>query len=87
MSGKPLDDPNKTRDQETAEKKQAFLAYFGAWPVKKAAAEAINRSSDTIDIWLKDDPQFSEAFLGARAEWAKRKLSRLDPSNLLPNMY
>jgi hypothetical protein len=87
MAGKPLDDPNKTRDQETAEKKRAFLAYFRAWPVKKAAAEAVNRSSDTIDIWLRDDPEFSEAFLSARAEWAKKQSRRLDPANLLTNMY
>jgi hypothetical protein len=87
MPGKPLDDPNKTRDQETAEKKRAFLAYFRAWPVKKAAAEAVNRTSDTIDIWLRDDPEFSEAFLGARAEWAKKQAFRLKPDNLLANMY
>jgi hypothetical protein len=87
MPGKPLDDPQKTRDQETAEKKRAFLAYFKAWPVKKAAAEAVNRSSDTIDIWLRDDPEFSEAFLRARAYWARRKSKQLDPSNLLVNMY
>jgi hypothetical protein len=87
MPSKPLDDPRKSRDQETADKKVAFLAYFRAWPVKKAAAEAVNRSSDTIDIWLKNDPDFSEAFLSARAEWAKKKSSRMDPSNLLINMY
>jgi hypothetical protein len=87
MPGKPLDDPNKTRDQETAEKKQAFLAYFRAWPVKKAAAEAVNRSPDSIDHWLRDDPEFAEAFLSARAEWAKKQSRRLDPANLLTNMY
>lgn len=87
MAGKSKDNQNKTQQEEIAEKKSAFLAYFRAWPVKKAAAEAVNRSSDTIDIWLKDDPEFSEAFLSARAEWAKKKSIRLDPSNLLTNMY
>ena len=87
MPGKALENPNKTQQQEIAEKKQAFLAYFRNWPVKKAAAEAVNRSSDTIDIWLKDDPEFSESFLSARAEWARKKSTRLDPSNLLTNMY
>jgi hypothetical protein len=87
MPSKPLDDPNKSRDQETADKKKAFLAYFRSWPVKKAAAEAVNRSSDTVDHWIKDDPEFAEAFLSARAEWAKKKSSRMDPTNLIVNMY
>jgi len=50
MPGKALYDPNKTRDQETADKNKAFLAYFRTWSVKKGAAEAVNRPSDTIDI-------------------------------------
>jgi ferric-dicitrate binding protein FerR (iron transport regulator) len=87
MPGKPLDDPNKTRDQETADKKKAFLAYFRAWPVKKAAAEAVNRSPDAIDHWLRDDPKFAEAYLSARAEWAQKQSIKLDPTNLLTNMY
>lgn len=87
MPGKAKEDPTKTQQQEIAEKKQAFLAYFRNWPVKKAAAEAVNRSSDAIDIWKKEDKEFSEAFLSARAEWAKKKSSRLDPANLLTNMY
>jgi hypothetical protein len=87
MPGKSKEDPKKSQQQEIAEKKHTFLAYFRAWPVKKAAAEAVNRSSDTIDIWLKDDPEFSEAFLSARAEWAQKQSRRLDPANLLTNMY
>jgi hypothetical protein len=87
MPGKSKENPKKSQQQEIAEKKHAFLAYFRAWPVKKAAAEAVNRSSDTIDIWLKDDPEFSEAFLSARAEWAQKQSRRLDPANLLTNMY
>ncbi len=87
MPGKSLEDKTKSQKQEIAEKKKAFLAYFGAWPVKKAAAEAVNRSVDTIDIWLKDDADFSEKYLSARAEWAKRKSGRLSPDHLLANMY
>ena len=87
MPGKAKEDPTKTQQQEIAEKKQAFLAYFRNWPVKKAAAEAVNRSSDSIDNWIHDDPDFAEAFLSARAEWAKKQSRRLDPANLLTNMY
>ncbi len=87
MPGKAKDDPTKTQQQEIADKKHAFLAYFHAWPVKKAAAEAVNRSSDTIDIWLKDDQEFSEAYNSARAEWALKQSRRLKPENLLANMY
>ena len=86
MPGKANEDPNKTRQQEIAEKKQAFLAYFARWPVKKAATEAVNRSPDTIDVWLKDDEEFSEAFLSARSEWAMKQSRRLDPANLLTNL-
>jgi hypothetical protein len=39
VPGTPLDDSNKARDQETAERKKAFLAYFRASPIEKAAAE------------------------------------------------
>ena len=87
MPGKAKEDPSKTQQEEIAEKKHAFLAYFRAWPVKKAAAEAVNRSSDTIDIWLKDDQEFSEAYNSARAEWALKQSRRLKPENLLTNMY
>ena len=87
MPGKAKEDPTKTQQQEIAEKKQAFLAYFRNRPVKKAAAEAVNRSSDSIDNWIHDDPEFAEAFLSARAEWAKKQSRRLDPANLLTNMY
>jgi hypothetical protein len=87
MPGKSKEDPKKTQQEEIAEKKHAFLAYFRNWPVKKAAAEAVNRSPDTIDIWIREDPEFSEAFLSARAEWATKQSRRLDPSNLLTNMY
>ena len=87
MPGKAKEDPTKTQQQEITDKKHAFLAYFRAWPVKKAAAEAVNRSSDTIDIWLKDDQEFSEAYNSARAEWALKQSLRLKPENLLANMY
>jgi len=87
MPGKAKEDPTKTQQQEIADKKHAFLAYFRAWPVKKAAAEAVNRSSDTIDIWLKDDQEFSEAYNSARAEWALKQSRRLKPENLSANMY
>jgi hypothetical protein len=87
MPGKSKEDSNKTQQQEIADKKHAFLAYFRAWPVKKAAAEAVNRSPDAIDHWINDDPEFAEAFLSARSAWSMKQSRRLDPSNLLTNMY
>jgi hypothetical protein len=87
MSGKAKEDPTKTQQQEISEKKQAFLAYFARWPVKKAAAEAVNRSPDAIDTWIREDPDFAEAFLSARSAWSMKQSRRLDPSNLLTNMY
>lgn len=87
MPGKAKEDPKKTQQEEIAVKKAAFLIYFGNWPVKKAAAEAVNRSVDAVDEWIKIDPKFAEAFLGARAEWSMKQSRKLKPDNLLANIY
>lgn len=46
MPGKAKDDPTKTQQQEIADKKRAFLSYFRAWPVKKAAGKAERTDAD-----------------------------------------
>lgn len=87
MAGKPKLDLNKTQAEEIAQKKAAFLVYYRQWPVKKAAAEAVDRSTDTIEVWIKDDPEFSAAYNSARAEWSLKQSRKLKPDNLLANLY
>ncbi len=64
-----------------------YLQFFSEFPVQKAAADFIGRSPDTIQIWQKEDANFSAAVSRAKAEWAKRASRRVRPDNLLANLY
>lgn len=54
--------------------KQDYVAYFEDVPVQKYAAMAIGRDEDTIIRWRKDDPDFAEAVLKAKAEFIRKKV-------------
>lgn len=55
-----------------ADLKVKFLEYYSGLPVQKLAADFINRSADTIQIWMKDDIEFSAQVNRAKAEWAQK---------------
>jgi len=86
MPGKAKQDPKKSQQQEIAEKKESFLEYYEDLPIKQAAADHINRSLDTISKWETSDPEFAEAVLRAKADYA-RKHGKKRPDNLLPKLY
>lgn len=73
MAGKPKLDPKKTQQEEIAELKEDYLSYFAALPVQKLAADFIGRSPDTIQDWMKADPEFSARCSRAKAAWAQKK--------------
>lgn len=54
--------------------KQEYVKYFEDVPVQKYAAMAIGRDEDTIIRWRKDDPDFAEAVLKAKAEFIRKKV-------------
>ena len=52
-----------------------FLEYYKDLPVQKLAAESVGRNEDSILRWKKEDTDFADQMLNARAEWAM-KLSK-----------
>ena len=86
MAGRPKEDPTKTQQQEIADKKADFLAYYEALPIKKAGADFIGRTLDTINDWEAKDPHFADQVLKAKAEYA-RKHGKGRPDHLLPKLY
>lgn len=54
------------------ELKDKFLEYFRNLPVLKLAGGWIGKSDDTITIWKRDDPWFSEQIDIAKSEWAQK---------------
>ncbi len=41
--------------------------------MQKLAADVIGRSPDTIQDWMKSDPEFAAQCSRAKAEWAQKK--------------
>jgi hypothetical protein len=87
MPGKPNENPDLTRLEEVAIKKEEYLQFFSRFPVQGAAADFIGRSPDTIQLWQKDDPDFAAAVSRAKAEWASKNIKSTKPDNLLAHLY
>ena len=85
MAGKPTT-PGMTQQEEISLLKDKFLSYYQELPIKKAGADFIGRSLDTINNWEKEDPDFADRVLKAKAEYA-RKHGKGRPDNLLPKLY
>lgn len=86
MPGRAKANPKLTQKEEIALLKEDFLSYYRELPIKKAGADFIGRSIDTINNWEKDDPDFAERVIRAKAEYA-RKHGKGRPDNLLPKLY
>ena len=69
MPGRAKSNPKLTQKQEIALLKEDFLSYYRELPIKKAGADFIDRSIDSINNWERDDPQFAERVIGAKAEF------------------
>jgi hypothetical protein len=62
---------------EPVELKKKFLVYFRKLPVHNLAGNSIGRSDDTISIWKKKDPAFSELISRAESDWAMDNVLRI----------
>lgn len=58
--------------EDIAELKKQYVKYFEDVPVQRYAAMYIGRNDDTIVLWKKNDPEFSEAVNQARANWVRK---------------
>lgn len=63
--------------------KAKFLEYFRKLPNQKLAAGFIGRDEDTICLWKKDDPAFSDAVAKAKSDWAMEKSGRVKSAEWL----
>jgi hypothetical protein len=57
--------------------KAEYIDYFRDVPVQKYAAMAIARDEDTIVLWKKNDPEFSDKVKMARAAWVRKKAGKV----------
>jgi hypothetical protein len=64
-------------DIEREEKKERFIAYFRDVPVQKYGAMYIGVTEQTIINWLKEDVVFFNRVQEARADWVKKKASKV----------
>lgn len=59
-------------DARIAEQKVKAVEYYEAMPVYKYAAAFAGVSDDTLQIWRKNDPEFSADLQKAKAEFFRR---------------
>jgi len=64
-------------DLEREEKKEKFISYFRDVPVQKYGAMYIGVTEQTIINWLKEDETFFNRVQEARADWVKKKASKV----------
>lgn len=64
---------SKQSKTDIAELKERYIKYFEDVPVQRYAAMYIGRNEDTIVLWKKNDPEFSEAVNQARANWVRKQ--------------
>lgn len=76
--------------ERMAEQKAKAIEYYEAMPVYKYAAAFAGVSEDTLQVWRKDDIQFSDDLQKAKAEFIRKHgkkakseflLERLDKEN------
>jgi len=67
--------------------KDEYIRFFEQLPSQRAGADFIGRSVDTIQAWQRDDPEFKESVLRAKARWALKNSKRVRPDNVLANLY
>jgi len=64
-------------NSEREEKKEKFVAYFRDVPVQKYGAMYIGVTEQTIINWLNEDVVFFNRVQEARADWVKKKASKV----------
>lgn len=67
----------KQTAEDIAELKDKFVVYFKDVPVQKYAAMYIGRTEQTIINWLKDDQEFFNRVQEAKADWVKKKVTKV----------
>jgi hypothetical protein len=65
----------RKNDAKTIAKlKRKFLKYYSELPIQKYARQWIGRDDDTISLWKKLDPKFSEDIERANSEWTLKNV-------------
>jgi hypothetical protein len=54
--------------------KREYIKYYVDLPVQRYAAMAIARDEDTIIRWRREDQEFADSILRAKAEWIRKKV-------------
>ena len=87
MPGNPLDDPNKTRHQETAEKKAACIEVYATLGVKKAAAASVGRTLKRINEWEAEDEEFRLAMSRAEYRFLDKNKHKVKLDNVFAHLF
>jgi hypothetical protein len=87
MPGKPKDNPNKTREQETAEKKRQCVEVYATLGVKKAAAASVGRELKTINEWEAADEDFRLEMLRAESRFLEKNRHKVKLDNVFAHLF
>src|SRR5687768_11602301 len=87
MPGKAKDDPNKTQQQEIADKKLQCIEVYAALGVKKAAAAAVGRTLKRVNEWEAEDEEFRMAMLGAEYRFLEKNKHKVKLDNVFAHLF
>lgn len=65
--------------KEQDQRKEMVIEYFEQVPIQKYAAEYAGVHEDTVTNWKKEDSDFSDRLLQARARFLRKKLKKAKP--------
>lgn len=64
----------ETEQERIAKLKKLFLEYYKDLPIQNLACGYIGRTEDTISIWKREDPEFSDLVTKAKSDWVMRNV-------------
>lgn len=77
----------ETDKEEIARLKEEYIAFYKELPMQKYAAKAIMRSVDTVQLWAREDPDFSAKVELAKAEYVRSTVKRTKPEFRLERLH
>lgn len=77
----------KTGEVKFADLKEKYLAYYSKLPIKRYAAAHIGKDEDTTLIWEKEDSEFSERIVRAKADYLMSKAKNLRSEFIIPLLF
>jgi len=76
-----------TQKEEIAMLKEQVVAYYSKLPILKYAAMSVARNEDTVLLWRKEDPDFSDKLQKAKAAFLMSKVNKVKSEFYLERQF